>query len=741
METKLSRPRSRANVVARPRLLRALDALDDTELTLVSAPVGGGKSVLVGSWCDARPDKAVAWISLDAADDDATRLWTYVAAGIDRIRPGLGRPALRRLGRAGASVTPAVEEFLNAISAYGEHVTVVLDDLHVIHDEAALRSLEYAVEHLPSNARIVALTRSDPPIRLGRLRARRSLGELRARDLAFTLDEARELLVVQEGIDLDERDLALLLERSEGWPAGLYLAALWLRGHPDPRAGVRDFTGDHRHVADYLSGEVVDALDDETRDFVLRTSVLGRLSGPLCDAMLQTTGSDALLARLARSNLFLVALDGRGEWYRYHHLFGELLRVELMRTKPDEVPGLHRRAAAWCRAEGFLEGALEHAGAVGDDETLAEILSEHHAQMIRTGREATLLRWVERLSTDALLDRPQLAAAAAIASSLQHRPTVEREQFLELAERSARERPERWSPYAESVVNFVRGAWIGGDLGVAIGHGRHAAAFGRRGADEIAVAALASLGLALYLRGDLDAARDASEEAVSRPESRERPHGLLYALSTISLLELHDGRSHSAEAHARRALEVAGEAGLANAWSTGLAHTALASVLLAKGSHGPAAREAVKGEELRRTPDPEIEHTHAQLVLAEVQLARGRRAQATADLALVEESLETFVDAGTLSERAERLARGLDAAPANGDQPGETPSPAELTVLRLLASDLTQREIGRELFLSLNTVKTHTRSLYRKLGASSREDAIGRAAALGLLDQSAPRLS
>ena len=698
METKLSRPRSRANVVARPRLLRALDELADTELTLVSAPVGGGKSLLVAAWCDARPDAAVAWISLDAADDDPTRLWTYLATAIDRIRPGLGQPALRRLGRSGASVRPAVDELLNAISAYGEHVTLVLDDLHVLHDEATLRSFEHAVEHLPSNARIVALTRSDPPIRLARLRARRSLGELRARELAFTLEEARELLVVQEGIDLDERDLTLLLERSEGWPAGLYLAALWLRGHPDPRAGVQAFTGDHRHVADYLSGEVVDALDDETRDFALRTSVLGRLSGPLCDATLETTGSDALLARLARSNLFLVALDGRGEWYRYHHLFGELLRVELMRTNPAEVPGLHRRASAWCRAEGLLEGALEHAGAVGDDETLVEILLEHHPQMIRTGREATLLRWVGHLSTDAVLDRPQLAAAAAIASSLQHRPVVERERLLELADRSARERPERWSPYAESLVSFVRGAWMGGDLGVAIDHGWRAAEFGRRGAEEIAVPALASLGLALYLRGDLDAAREASEEAVSRPESRERPHGLLYALSTLSLLELHDGRWRSAEAHARRALDVAADAGLASAWSAGLAHTALASVLVETRSLAAAERAAAKGEELRRAADPEIEHTHAQLVLAEARLARGRRAQATVDLALVRESLETFVDAGTLGERAERLARALAAAPVNGAQPGEPPSPAELTVLGLLGSDLTQREIGKELF-------------------------------------------
>jgi LuxR family transcriptional regulator, maltose regulon positive regulatory protein len=387
VETKLIPPRRRPQLVARPRLLRALDELDGMELTVVSAPAGGGKSVLVGSWCDSRPGTAVAWVSLDSADDDPVRLWTYVATAVERIRPGLGQPALRRLRDPRSSVSAAVDELLAAMAAYRKPLVLVLDDVHVLRDDETLRSFEHAVERLPAGARIVATTRSDPPIGLGRLRANGALGELRAADLAFTLDEARELLVVHERIDLDETDLSLLVERSEGWPAGLYLAALWLRGHADPRAAVRDFTGGHRNVADYLSSEVVDALDEKTRDFVLRTSILARLSGPLCDAVLGATDSGSVLADLARSNLFLVPLDGRGEWFRYHHLFQELLQLELARLDPSLPVALRRTAGAWCRERGLVEEALEYLSKADDDAAVADTLLEHHRALIRPGYE------------------------------------------------------------------------------------------------------------------------------------------------------------------------------------------------------------------------------------------------------------------------------------------------------------------------------------------------------------------
>ena len=736
VETKLIPPRKRPQLVARPRLLRALDELQGTELTIVSAPAGGGKSVLVGSWCDARPATAVAWVSLDAADDDPVRLWSYVATALDRIRSGLGQPALRRLRDPRATTHAAVDELLAGITAYGDSLVLVLDDIHVLREDATLRSFEYAVERLPATARVVATTRSDPPIRLGRLRANGALGELRAADLAFTLDEARELLVAREEIDLPETDLELLVERSEGWPAGLYLAALWLRDHPDPSTAVRDFTGGHRNVADYLSSEVVDALDDATRDFVLRTSILTRLSGPLCDGVLGTTGSSAVLADLARSNLFLVPLDGRGDWFRYHNLFQDLLQLELARTCPGDVVDLRRSAGAWCAERGLVEEALEYFWSAGDHAAVADTLLDQHRALIRTGRSATMLRWVARLPSTELIERPEIAAAAAIASTLLSRPGAERTRLLDIVDLSTSEAPERRSPYLESAVSLVRSVRIESDVGSAIRYARRAVELGPAGSNEIVVAALATLAYALYVAGEPDESRAAARAALDHPDAPERPHGVVYALAVLALLELEEGRTPLAEECARRALDVASEAGLTTSWTVGLAHTALGAVLMASARHVAAEREAARGASLRRAPEPTVEGIHSQLVLAETRLVRGRMARATVDLRLALEALEALVDPGRLPDMAARVERGLSSAAADGNPVlSEPPSTAERAVLQLLASDLTQRQVGQQLYLSLNTVKTHTRRLYRKLGATSREEAVSRAQALGLLDE------
>ena len=365
IETKLGPPRARPGFVERPRLLGSIDGFASAALTLVDAPVGFGKTSLVESW-HARTGGAVAWVSLEAADNDPARLWTYVSTAVDRIRPGLGRAALALLRSPGVSPESVVDALVNGVHAYPEPMAIVLDDVHVISDETCWRSLERLVEHLPVQARLIMTTRSDPPLPLGRLRARGGLGEIRARDLAFSVDEARQLLVQREKIALDDADVELLVERTEGWPAGLYLAALWLRGLDDPHAGVQAFHGNQRHVADYLTGEVLDRLEEDTRRFLLQSSVLGSFTAPLCDAALDRSDSAALLRRLEAENGFLVSLDAHGEWYRYHHLFGELLQLELSTVEPTASARLHTAASAWCREHGWLEDALEHAAAAGD---------------------------------------------------------------------------------------------------------------------------------------------------------------------------------------------------------------------------------------------------------------------------------------------------------------------------------------------------------------------------------------
>ena len=390
----------------RPRLLEMVDSDGGAALTVVNAALGYGKTTLLRLWCIERPE-AVVWMTLDAADDNPVRLWTHLATAVERLGQGLGGRALMYLGVRGALVETAVDELMNGLVAYGRPVAIVLDDLHAVGSEASLRSIAHAINRLPANARVLAATRSEPSISVARLRARGALREIRARELAFTVDEASEL-IAREGIELSRESVELLVERTEGWPAGLYLAVLWLRDLDDPDQGVRAFVGSARHVADYLTDEVLTALAPQTRDFLLRTSVLDRFTPELCDAVLGREDSAGVLAELARSNMFLVALDAGGEWYRYHHLFGELLQLELGR---QEAAVLRRRAAAWCRAHGLVEDAIDYAAAAGDAETVAELLVENHLEFIWGGRIGRFLGWVRWLPSELLLEHPVAAGS------------------------------------------------------------------------------------------------------------------------------------------------------------------------------------------------------------------------------------------------------------------------------------------------------------------------------------------
>lgn len=723
--------RARPGSLTRGRLLAELDRLSSAALTLVDAPVGFGKSVLAQSWC-AHTDAAVAWVSLERGDDDPVRLWTYIATAVDRIRPGLGRLALARLRAPGVAAEPAVDELINGITAYGEPLAIVLDDLHAIAHEECLRSLEHAIEHLPPHARLIATTRSDPALPLGRLRAHGTLGELRARELAFTVDEARALLVEHEGIALEDGDVELLVERTEGWPAGLYLAALWLRDLDDPAARVRDFHGNHKHVVDYLTGEVLDALDAETRRFLLESSILGHFSAQVCDAVLDRSDSAERLREIEHSNGFLVRLDAPGEWYRYHHLFEELLQLELATVDASASTRLHLAASDWFGQHGFVQEALEHAFAAGERRRVAEILAAEHLALLRTGQSATLLHWCGALPDELLLEFPDLPAAAAIATGLVGRSGHERRRFVAMAERARDERPEQWGAYHEAALGIAKTTRVEHDLGEAIELGRRAVEVARAGVSEAAVPALANLAFLLFLDGDLAEARALTEETLERPEVTARPHGFVYALATRSLIEAESGEPATAEEDARRAIAEAEAAGVANVASGGVARVALAAALAAQGRLSEAEREALLGESLRRIPEPEATHLHALLVLAGIRARRGLLTRAAADVASVRRGLAQFSDAGRLPTLADAIDGIIEAA--NTTPVDSVPSTAELSVLQLLATDLTQREIGAKLFLSVNTVKTHTRSLYRKLGASSRSEAVTRAAAIGLLD-------
>ena len=736
IESKLMLPRVHAGTLRRARLFELLDDVDGAALTVLDASVGYGKTTLLRSWCAERAEPVI-WMTVDGSDDDPVRLWTHLATGVARLGDGLGNRTLTRLGVRPAAGETGVDELMNGLVAYGRPVTIVLDDLHTVRSETSLRSIEHAIDRLPPTVRLVVATRSEPAISLAPLRASRALIEIRARELAFTVDEAREL-IAREGIKLSGKSLELLVERTEGWPAGLYLAALWLRDFAEPDEGVQAFAGSARQVADYLTAEVLTALDPRTRDFLVRTSVLDRFTPELCDAVVDREDSAAVVAQLARSNMFLVASEARGEWYRYHRLFGELLRLEL---GPEETHTVRRRAMAWCCAHGHIEDAIEYAAAAGEVELVAQLLVEHDRELVWGGRVGQFLRWVRWLPSELLIERPSLPAGGAVAASVLGAPEVEIERLLTVAERARRERPELWSPYAEAIVEVTRANGLSrGDVGAAIGHASRAVAAARQGADVLAVAVSAALSQALYFAGDLDEARRLALEAAERPDAPGVPEGYVGSLGLLALIDAERGRSESAQAWAHQAISFARQRFQADSWVASLSHLGLALAFVATGRLDEAEREALRGERLRRSPHPTVGHAHALLVLAQVRIARSRLARAAGDLGRAQRSIAEFRDPGRLPAIAARVERTLVAARANDNECHiiEQPSRAELAVLRGLVTGLSRREIGDQLYISLNTVKSHTRELYRKLAATSRNDAVARAEALGLLNTPDP---
>lgn len=731
----MAAPRERAGMVARPRIVRALDGGGDAALTLVAAPAGYGKTTAVRAW-SASSKTALAWVTLDAGDNDPVRFWTYVATAIDRVREGLGRRALQRLRVSGMPIETAVDELMNGIAAFGREFALVLDDFHTVTDGECLASIGFALERLPSTARLIVSTRADPALGLARLRARGALVELRAGELSFTAAEARELLVDRGSLDLDAEEIEVLRERTEGWPAALYLAALWLRSVDDRAHAVRAFGGDHRYVAEYLTHEVLAALDAYERSFLLQAAVLGRFTPELCDGVLGRSDSAAMLAELERSNMFVLRLERR-EWFRVHSLFAQFAAARLAAVEPGAAVEIHRRAAGWLRARGLVVEAIEHAAAAGDHEVVAELLSEYHLAMIRNGTAGTLVRWVRTLPDESLVDHPEVATAAATAATMIGHMTLERRRLLALASRAKAELPERFGLYADAVLAMARAAGVDTGVSDAVLEGRRAVELADAGADEVLVAALASLSLALYFAGEIDEAWTAASRAIEHPDSAQRGPGHALARLTLALIAADRGLLASARSHAEKARSILGGIASSRSWLGANAATAVGAVLAAEGDLAGAEREFSYAKRFFEDEVANVHHARLLVRLGDVRCRRGHLDEAATALRQAREALAELGDSGTVPLLAAEVETKLEIArrQAGHGEILEAPSQAELAVLRLLATDLSARQIAGKLFVSANTVRSHTRAIYRKLGVRSREGAVARANALGLLTQ------
>ncbi len=413
--TKLHVPSLRPGLVPRPRLVGRLDEGSARELTLVCAPAGFGKTALVADWAH-RGRRSVAWLALDSGDNDPARFWRHAAAALDRVRPGIAERVVPLLGPpAPPSFEGLVTGLVNELAEQPDagEVLLVLDDYHLIEAQPVHASVTFLLEHLPEGLRVVLASRADPLLPLARLRARGQLAEVRAAELRFTTAEAGALLREAVGRDLPDDAVAALVSRTEGWAAGLQLAGLSLRGQSDVAGLVASFSGSHRYVLDYLAEEVLERQPEQLRGFLLETSVLERLSGALCDAVTGRTDGQAMLEAIERANLFLVPLDEVRGWWRYHHLFADLLRARLQQQHPERVPQLHRAAAAWYERHGLVDDAVRHALAADDPVWAARLVERHFDALVRGSEGATVRRWLDALPPELVESRPRLQLARA----------------------------------------------------------------------------------------------------------------------------------------------------------------------------------------------------------------------------------------------------------------------------------------------------------------------------------------
>jgi LuxR family maltose regulon positive regulatory protein len=412
LAAKWAPPAIRAQLIERAALIEILSAEPSGKLTLLSAPAGWGKTTLLAQWAGGADDRRRrGWLSLDASDNDPARFWACAIAALRKASPGVA-PRAFELIRMGADAREVVlPTLLNELAAVDYQIALILDDYHLVENRTVHEQVGFVVERMPQTFRLVIATRSDPVLPLARLRARGELLELRAEELRFQAGEAAHLLDGLLGLKLTDAQVQLLFRRTEGWAAGLYLAGLSLAGRADAAAFIQTFAGDNRHIVDYLIAEVLDGQPPHIRSFLLRTSLLDRLSGALCDAVLQTSGSASVLETIERDNLFLLPLDVSRRWYRYHQLFADLLRTELHRSEPDLIPNLHQRASAWFAGEGLIDEAVHHLVAAGDMQGAAELIAARWAAAFNRGRVSTVSGWLDALPPQTVSGNPRLSLA------------------------------------------------------------------------------------------------------------------------------------------------------------------------------------------------------------------------------------------------------------------------------------------------------------------------------------------
>jgi LuxR family transcriptional regulator, maltose regulon positive regulatory protein len=735
----LRAPAPRPEQLLRPRLLTLLEESSDHKATLISAPAGYGKTTLLAQWGQAEEaDLCFAWVSLDEQDNDPVRLWRHIVEALRQTisEENFGADVIVGMSAAGQKLLQApLPMLINELAELPHRVVVVLDDYQALTEGVPHESVAFFIEHIPENINLVISSRTHPPLPLGRLRARGELNEIRTEQLAFSEEEAARLLNEKLELEIGTEDLSVLFERTEGWPAAIYLAYLSLQQREDRHAFIASFGGSNDYIVDLLVEDVLSGLSAEVRAFLLLTSVLRRMTGPLCDALVSREGSAKLLRELAHSNLFVVPLDEHGGWYRYHHLFSDLLLYELKSSRPDLLPVLHGRASAWAEGAGFFDSAIRHAIAAEDYERAGMLIARHSFAYIFTGQMVTVERWLGSLPEDSVGTDAALALIKAWMSALYGR-REETERYLALAESVPHEGPlPDGTASVESGVALVRGVFGYGGVQAMVGAIQSAAELEFKQISPRTVLACLGLGLSLYYSGDTSRARRPFEEGL-RLTRVDQPVLRIVMLSALSLVAGDEGHPEEAESLAREACGLVEKFGLQEVPQSTVANIMLGRALAKRSKLAEAQVELENGLLGRRrfpamNPWPTL---IGLLTLAEVRSARGDRAGGRAALLEARAILEPVADdAGIFPELLEREEHRLRARKPRQGQLDEELTERELVVLRLLAGELTTRQMAQSLYVALSTVRNQIKSIYRKLGVSSRTEAVEEAHARRLI--------
>jgi LuxR family maltose regulon positive regulatory protein len=732
--SKMRRPLIRPGAVRRSRLIERLAGGDARPVVSVVAPSGYGKTTLLAQWAR-RNGQSFAWVSVDEGDNDPKVLLSYIAAALDAVEP-IDERVFDALASQGSSVPGSVVPRLgSAFAAMSSPVVLVLDDVHVLQDREGRAALSVLADHVPPGSRLVFAGRAGPPLRVARLRAEGKITEIGPEDLSLTAEEASSLLR-NAGLTLGEEDVAALHQRTEGWPAGLYLAALYLReGGPLASAAV-SFGGGDQLVSEYVESEFLARISRRQRLFLTRAAVLERMCGPLCDAVLEQAGSAAVLADLERSNLLLVPLDRHKEWYRYHHLFRDMLLAELHRLEPGLMPVLYRRAAQWHEDNGAPGEALGYWMKAGDVEATARLAAALTLATYQRGRAATVERWFGWLEDHGAMEHhPAVAVLAAMAPAMTGRP-ADAERRAGAAERGAAAagRPGQGSP-ADPRLALLR-ALLCRDGADQMRADAELAATTMAAGSLWRASALLFLGMAHLMAGDPDRADAIFEDQVAEVQAAGGMIGASIALSERSLLAIARGEWDLAGRHLSQAQAVARDTNIEDYPAVTIMYAVAARMALHRADRPAAGAELTRAQRLRPTLTYAVPHfaVQARTELAKVHLALGDLAGARTLMREADQILRRRPGLGVLARQARDLRAELSRAGGPAAAGASALTAAELRLLPLLSTHLSFPEIAAQMFLSRNTIKSTVNSIYRKLGTSSRSQAVARSRQLGLLE-------